>query len=236
VHYFEGAAPMPQTAIRAVAPRLFAILVSIGLLAAASKIAGPAMAQSGSLVGTYDGGQMEIAAALELTADGRFNYGLSYGALDEEAAGKWTISGDRVLLTSNPVTAPRFILVSRGKAPDGMLQLSLDVPRGLSRQYFDAVITRANGQTQRVQLGENGLSLPFTREGIPISIRIIFPIFKVTGESVNLDPGSGYSVQFRFEPNDLNKVDFRAEPLKIANGDLFLDRHGRTIRFRRTRR
>src|SRR5947208_12208314 len=30
------------------------------------------------------------AAALELKPDGRFNYALSYGALDEGAAGRWT--------------------------------------------------------------------------------------------------------------------------------------------------
>jgi hypothetical protein len=178
---------------------------------------------------------MEIAAGLELKADGRFNYGLSYGALDEQAAGRWTLSGDRVLLTSDPISAPRFVLISRGKSPDSVLQLSLEVPRGLSRQYFDAVITGANGQTQQVQLGEGGLSLPFRRDNVPTSIRMLFPVFSVVGEPLMLDPSTGYAIRFRFEPNDLGKVDFRAEPLKIVAGDLLLDRHGRTIKFRRTR-
>ena len=62
---------------------------------------------------------MEIASALELKPDGRFNYALSYGALDEEAAGRWTVSGDQVLLSSNPVVAPRLFLVSRGRDPRG---------------------------------------------------------------------------------------------------------------------
>ena len=44
-----------------------------------------------ALVGIYDGGQMEIAAGLELRADGNFSYGLAYGALDEEAEGVWTV-------------------------------------------------------------------------------------------------------------------------------------------------
>ena len=83
---------------------VFAILAIALLLAAASStVAGPATRQS--LVGTYDGHQMEIVAGLELKADGRFRYSLSYGALDEEAAGKWTMSGDQVLLTSDPVAA-----------------------------------------------------------------------------------------------------------------------------------
>src|SRR5207248_1959690 len=112
------------------------------LVAAASAVAARAMAQSPSLVGTYDGHQMEIAAALELLADGRFRYGLAYGALDEEAAGKWIVRGDHVLLTSDPVRAPRFVLVSQGKGAPGVLRVDLDVPKGLSRQYFDAVITK----------------------------------------------------------------------------------------------
>lgn len=51
-----------------------------------------------SLAGVYDGGQMEIAAGLKLDKDGRFQYGLSYGALDEMAVGTWTAAGDTVTL------------------------------------------------------------------------------------------------------------------------------------------
>jgi len=216
--------------------RRFALIVATGLLLTAhSFIAGDVAAQPVSLVGIYDGGQMEMAVGLELRADGRFNYALSYGALDEEASGRWTLSGDRVLLTSNPVTAPRFVPVSHGRGIDGMLQLGLDVPNGMSRQYFSAVITRANGQSQRVQLSEDGPLFPFTRDNAPVNIRIVFPVFNIIGEPLQLDPNSGYSIRFRFEPNDLGKVDFRAEPLRVVNGDLLFDRHGRTIRFRRTR-
>jgi hypothetical protein len=214
--------------------RVFAIITITLLLAAASStIAAPASRQS--LVGTYDGHQMEIAAGLELKADGHFRFGMSYGALDEEAAGKWTMSGDQVLLTSNPVIAPRFVIVSHGKGVDGLLQLSLDVPKGMSRQYFDAVITRSNGETQRQQLSEDGLSLPFPSDDVPTSVRMLLPVFSVIGEPLKLDPSSGYSVRIRFEPNDLGKVNFQATPLKILNGDLLLDRHGRTIRFKHSK-
>jgi len=51
------------------------------------------------LVGQYDGGQIEMAAGLELGKDGKFRYGLSYGALDEAAAGSWEASGETVILT-----------------------------------------------------------------------------------------------------------------------------------------
>jgi hypothetical protein len=211
--------------------RAFAILVSFTILAAVSAVAAPA-AQAASLVGTYDGGQMEIAAGLELKADGRFRYALSYGALDEEATGQWTMSGEHVLLTSDPVTAPRFVLVSHGRGESGMLQLNLDVPKGLSRQYFDAVITMLNGQVQRQQFSEDGLLLPLARGNVPTSVRILLQMFDVISKPVALDSSSGYSVRFRFEPNDLGKVPFRATSLRIVDGDLVLDWHGRTIRFK----
>lgn len=51
-----------------------------------------------SFVGVYDGGQMEMAAGLELSRDGRFRYGLSYGALDEAASGTWSVTADTVTL------------------------------------------------------------------------------------------------------------------------------------------
>jgi hypothetical protein len=196
--------------------------------------ASAAMAQSPSLVGTYDGRQMEMAA-LELLADGRFRYALAYGALDEEAAGKWSLRGDRVLLTSDPVTAPRFVVVSQGRGAPGVLRVDLDVPKGVSRQYFDAVIAKANGQTERKQLAEDGLLLPFAAAETPTTIRLLLQMFEVASGPVRLDPNSGYSVRFRFEPNDVGKVSFQATPLKLVNGALLLDRHGRTIRFRRTR-
>jgi hypothetical protein len=97
------------------------------------------------------------------------------------------------------------------------------------------MVTRGNGQTQKVQLSEEGLFIPFSRADPPTAVRLVLQIFRVAGEPVMLDPSSGYAVRYRFEPNDIGKVDFRAEPLRIVNGDLVLDRHGRTLRFRRTR-
>jgi hypothetical protein len=215
--------------------RAFVSMASAVLLVAAeSAVTGRAMAQSTSLVGTYDGRQMEMAAGLELLANGRFRYALAYGALDEQAAGKWTLRGDSVLLTSDPASPPRFVLVSQNKGAPGVLRVDLDVPKGVSRQYFNALITKASGQTERRQLAEDGLQLPFAAAEAPTTLRLSLQMFDVASGPVRLDANSGYSVRFRFEPNDIGKVPFQATPLKLVNGALLLDRHGRTIRFRRT--
>jgi hypothetical protein len=190
---------------------------------------------SRTLVGTYDGDQMEIAAGLELKGDHHFRYALSYGALDEEAAGTWTVHGDQLLLTSAPVVPPCFVLVSQSEGTDAKLQINLDVPSGMSQQYFDALITNTNGATERKQLGEAGLVSEFPTTSKPANIRLLLSIFDVVSEPVKLDSKSGYSLRFRFEPHDLGKVAFQATPLKIVGGELLLDRHGRTIRFKHSR-
>ena len=73
------------------------LLAAIAMTTAA--VASPADVRPASLVGIYDGGQTEIAAGIKLSKDGTFQYGLSYGALDEVAVGKWAVAADTVVLT-----------------------------------------------------------------------------------------------------------------------------------------
>ena len=77
---------------------LLAAILPFSVLQAQAPSANPPQAQPTapvtreSLAGTYDGGQMEVAAQLLLKPDGRFQYELAYGALDDLAygAGVWT--------------------------------------------------------------------------------------------------------------------------------------------------
>src|SRR5207248_475434 len=101
-------------------------------------------------------------------------------------------------------------LVSQSKGAPGVLRVDLDVPNGLSRQYFNAAITKANGQAERQQLAEDGLSVPFAAAEAPSAIRLLLPMFDVASGPVRLDANSGYAVRFRFEPNDIGKVSFQA--------------------------
>ncbi len=59
-----------------------------------------AVAQLSSVAGYYEAHQMEVGAALQLDADGRFRYQLDYGAVSEAAEGRWTSDGKTVLLTA----------------------------------------------------------------------------------------------------------------------------------------
>ena len=50
--------------------------------------------------GFYTSSQMEVAAAIDLEADGKFAYSLDYGAVSEVAEGSWTSEGATIYLTS----------------------------------------------------------------------------------------------------------------------------------------
>jgi hypothetical protein len=212
--------------------RRFILAASIAMFVAIpSAIAGGP--KPASVVGKYDGGQMEVAAALELTANGRFHYALSYGALDKEAAGKWTMNGSQITLTSDPVTAPRYVIVSQERGPEGVLRIIMDFEDPYYQQHFFALITTSNGSVDNVQLGIDGLNWPFQTGAPPNSVRLLFNVYQLVSDPLPLAPSPGYLIHYRFEPNDLGKVEFKAEHVKVVHGELLLERHGRTLRFKR---
>lgn len=210
---------------------MFKPLLAILLLLTAAAPADPA--HPAALVGEYDGHQMEMAAGLELKADGRFQYGLSYGALDEEAEGSWMADHGSVVLTSDHVTPPRFTLVEQRAGPPNELRIAIDVPHGMNPQYFDAVIIFADGHAAQEQLSEEEKVIPLANGAVPIRAMIVLSLFDLHGDWVAIDPARGNRLRFGFAANDLGKVDFRDATLRSEGGDLLLDRYGRTIRFHR---
>lgn len=76
-------------------------LSAVGFVAASTQsFAAGCTPGDSSLAGHYYlSGVMEVGSELLLTADGRFQYMLAYGALDEAAEGCWGRKGDIVTLT-----------------------------------------------------------------------------------------------------------------------------------------
>ena len=73
------------------------------MIAAAALLLGLAQAPAAQdSAGHYEPHQIAGAAALELQANGRFRYGLEYGAVSERAEGDWTFDGTTLRLTSAP--------------------------------------------------------------------------------------------------------------------------------------
>lgn len=202
--------------------------------------AGAGLAQMGPprpgprcLPGNYDGGQTEMAAGLSLAGNHRFRYALSYGALDETAEGRWDSNADSVLLTSDATTPPAFTLVSRAAGTPGRLHLDLDLPPGISSQYFSALVRFADGRSTVRQFRDDGLTLELGPQDSPLSLTLLLQVVEIESQVFELG-GEERDLRVRFDPNDLGKVAFAATPLRIDGDDLLLERHGRLIRYRRT--
>jgi len=213
-------------------------VIAGGSLVAGAPLAAPppaigATMTAASLAGRYDGHQTEMAAGLELGADGRFRYGLAYGALDEQAAGSWTYDGSRVWLTSDPVAAPQFVLLAATPLQTGTLKVALDLPQGMNRQYFKALIRLADGRSMERQFGDEGLDVQLGPSERVVSVALLLPVYGLEGEPAPLAGSPGGDAHFRFDPNDLGKVAFAREPLLVSPDGLRLERLGRTIVFRR---
>jgi hypothetical protein len=210
---------------------MFKPLLAMVMLLPAAAPADPA--HPVALIGEYDGHQMEMGAGLELKADGRFRYALSYGAIDEEANGSWVADHGAVVLTSDHVTPPRLVMLDQITGPANELRVALDVPHGVNPQLFDAVVTYADGHSAQQQLSDEETAIPFKEGAAPTRIMLVFSMLEIHGDWIVIDPAKGYRLHFRFEPNDLGMVDFRDTTLRNEGGELLLYRYGRTIRFRR---
>ena len=116
-----------------------------------------AMAGAPSPVGFYTTQQIEVGAALELDADGRFQYQLDYGAVSEAAEGSWSSDGTAVYLTATKMQGA-FKTHNFSREP-----LKIDGDRLLLSRY-DTVIrfereelpTPADSKSGELQNGDSG--------------------------------------------------------------------------------
>jgi hypothetical protein len=191
-------------------------------------LAQPALAV---LPGTYDGSQTELATRLVLHADGRFQYGLSYGALDERAQGLWVEKDGAVLLTTDPVPKPpRFAVVRDEPAKDGGIHVALDNPELLGG-FSLTMVVRYEGETAPayVEVDEDG-RMPVPAGKTVAALVPDLPVYPTPLALHPLKPG-GRRIVFRFEPNDIGIAAFVGERLAIEGGALVLRRYDRVIRF-----
>lgn len=204
-------------------------MIAILIAAAAAVATAPA-----DLVGRYDGGQMELAAGLELLADGHFRYGLSYGALDEQAEGSWTVEGDHVVLTTEPAVVPaRFSLTEQKTSGPGTIAILVTDPKGRALPNIDIAVTYDDGDPDIVQSRQEPIEIPFEAARSPKAVMLAIPVYDVESDLFPIDLSKGGSLTFRFEPNGLGTADFRRMKLAIEKGALVMPRFDRTLRFER---
>jgi hypothetical protein len=178
---------------------------------------------------------MEMGGGLELQANGRFRYALTYGAVDEEAEGDWTFDGKTVRLTSNPMPkAPSFELVRDDPAPKGQLYLTLEDPGFQWGHPLEAIAADAAKRGFEISADDSGRVDLSGRPAI-VAIAPEMPVYGPTGDVFPLSADRGHRLLFRFHANDLGKARFDKQELQQDGPDLRMERNDSSLRFAKVR-
>ena len=201
------------------------LLASIALL----------LVHAAGVAGVYETHQMEVAAGLELRADGHFRYALSYGAVDEQAEGDWTFDGKVVRLTSNPMPrAPSFELLRDDPAPKGELSMKLEDPGFEWGHGLEAFAKAESNRLFEISADDSG-HVDLNGKPPIEAIAPEMPVYGPTGQMFPLSADRGHRLLFRFHRNDLGKVRFDHQEVRVNGTDLVMDRYDTSFRFVKVR-
>lgn len=181
----------------------------IMMCAAALLAAAPAPAGS-PFAGHYrlkDG--PDVVAELILKPDGRFEYGLSAGALDERSAGRWVETDGKVTLHTEPKPKPPVFSVGpQSKSADVPFKLLVTWPNGRGIAGVDFRMGFDSGEWVSDYTQDYGWTLPGDETRKPRWVELVEPIHRVSSPRFAIDVTKGNVVTFILTPNDLGVVDF----------------------------
>ncbi|HEX4738892.1 MAG TPA: hypothetical protein VH331_15170 [Allosphingosinicella sp.] len=197
-----------------------------------------AAAAPSSPVGHYRlQGVHDAASELILRANGRFDYALAYGALDEEATGRWRRVGSHLILTTLPKPVPPVF--SPGKAAhtaEAPLALHVTWPNGRGIPGVDFRIEFESGDPLEDYINnDEGWSMPPEEHRKPVAVSFAEPIYRVGSPRFPVDTTKANDLTFILTPHDMGKIGFEEIPIDIAPGRLVMHRGGTELIYARDR-
>lgn len=217
-------------AIRIIGIAAAPLLALLSSVSAVSQEAEPV-----SVAGTYDGSQTEVAATLELGADGRYRYAMSYGAVDEFSSGTWTRKDGGIVLNSDPSTQPQFELLGTevGSGPADGLKIHLEGVGNLPLSLFSVIVERGDGTSMTVDFSGADVGIPVSSADQELSVSLALPMYETSSVPVAVPQPAGKALYFAFHANDLGFKAFNNTILFESDGMYLLERYDREIVFRR---
>lgn len=178
-------------------------------------------------------GEPDVASEIILHADGRFQYFLSAGALDEHAEGRWTREGNAIRLTTVPT--PRPAVFSAGaieRNADAPFTILVTWPDGRGIAGVDFILRFDSGEPAGSYTQEYGWMLDPTDKRRPMSVSFAVPMHGVQSQTFPIDAAKGNRFTFVLTPNDLGTVDFRGVTLTVDRQILILHRNGANVTYK----
>jgi hypothetical protein len=212
--------------------------VFAGLLLA---LASPGHAQeaaepaSTSLAGNYVASEREMVAGLRLGKDGRFQFGLTVGSLDQLAEGRWKADGNRIHLTSEPRPVPPTVKAGRVDVTPGQpFAIRLVGPSGNDVPGIDLRIEFDSGAPLDSYLPGSPWSLPEDEKRIPRFVAFSIPSHRIDFPRLALDARPGTTAIFDLTPNDFGMADMTDAIVTLDDGTLTLTYALGTLKMKRS--
>ena len=203
------------------------------LLLAAALIAAPAAAQESPLVGEYSLAEgPDVGGGLLIRKDGRFQYMLAAGALDERAEGRWEARGDRVCLTTDPKPVPPTMQKGTLIAVEGSIPTILVTwPNGRGIAGVDFTIGFDRGDPIEDYTQADGWTMPEDEKRIPRWVELREAIYDITAPRFELTEADGGKLRAIIVPNDIGLVNFEEACAEKTERGLTLHRAEGAMRF-----
>ena len=207
------------------------------LLLAAALLAAPVAAQNSPFVGEYSLAEgPDVGGGLLIRSDGRFQYMLAAGALDERAEGRWEMRGDMACLTTDPKPVPPAmekgaLIEIEGTVPT----LLVTWPNGKGIPGVDFTIGFDSGDPAEDYTQTYGWTMPEDDKRVPRWIEVREPIYGITAPRFVLTDADDGKLRAIIVPNDIGVVNFdgacvektgRGVTLHRAEGDMRFVRLG----------
>ena len=202
-------------------------------LLAAALIAAPATAQESPFVGEYGLAEgPDVGGGLLVRNDGRFQYVLAAGALDERAEGRWEARGDMICLTTDPKPVPPTM--EKGaliEVDDAVPTLLVTWPNGRAIPGVDFTIGFDSGDPVEDYTQVYGWAMPDDDTRIPRWVEVREPVYGITAPRYEQTEADGGKLRVIIEPNDIGVVDFDSACAESTERGLTLHRAEGNMRF-----
>lgn len=191
------------------------------------------VAAADRVVGRYRlDGDHDSAGELLLRANGRFEYELAYGALDEHAQGRWLHHGEALTLITEPKPVPpAFQQAPDSRPAPGSPTLRVTWPDGHGVAGVDFRIGFDTGDPIVDYTQEDGWRLPPEEHRTVRWIELAEPIYGVVSPRYSIANAASGTLNFVLVPNDMGAVDFSGMAVDVLAGELIIHRDKGTMRF-----
>lgn len=190
-------------------------------------------AQAPDFVGEYSLAEgPDAGGGLLIHADGRFQYGLSVGALDEQAEGRWEVRGEQLCLTTEPKPVPPVMVKAAPVAVDGAVPtLFVSWPGGRGVAGVDFVIGFDAGEPAEGYTQDYGWTLNDEDKRVPRWVELREPIYGITAPRFDLGEADGGKLHVQIIPNDIGIVAFEGACADRTERGIVLHRTEGDMRF-----